>query len=342
MQKRFILVLTLLLALSGIPAAAKEKPTLGMLIGVAGLGDQSFNDMIYAGMIKAKQELDLDLIIEDGEKSESGFMLSMQRLIDKRASIIVANGFHLKDLVQDYATRYPDRWFILHDAGLANLPNVASIIYSDHEGSFLAGALAGMMTKTGKVGFLGGVDIPIIHVFLEGYKQGVLYIDPTVLISEDFITQSPDLSGFRNPAAGYKHATAAFESGIDILYVAAGLTGNGALQAASDANTFAIGVDSDQDHLAPGHVLTSMMKRLDVTTYSEVKKIITGNFTPGIKIYGLKENGIGLSEMKFTRDLIPPKVLQRLDEIQAGIISGRIRVYNYLDSTAANQDKSGK
>ena len=329
------------MVLASIPTAANEKPTLGMLIGVAGLGDQSFNDMIYSGMIKAKQEFDLSLIIEDGEKSEPGFSRSMQRLLDKGASIIVVNGFHLKDLVHDYAKRYPDRYFILHDAGLPDLPNVVSIIYADHEGSFLAGALAGMMTKTGKVGFLGGVDIPIIHVFMAGYRQGALYSNPKIQIREEFVTQSPDLSGFRNPAAGYEHATKIFQSGVDILFVAAGLTGNGALQAASDANAFAIGVDSDQDHLAPGHVLTSMMKRLDVSTYREVSKIMTGKFIPGIQTYGLQENGVGLSTMKFTRNLIPPSVLQRLDEIQADIISGRITVHTTLDSAAATTDANG-
>lgn len=343
MHSSRLVTITLLfvMLLSGFPATAKEKPILGLLIGVSGLGDQSFNDMTYAGMIKVKQEFDLQLILEDSEKSDTGFRLSMQRLIDKGASIIVANGFYLKDLVQKYATRYPDRYFILQDAELPDLPNVASIIYSVQEGSFMVGALAGMMTQTGKVGFLGGVDIPIMHVFLEGYRQGVLYSNPKVEIREEFVTQAPDFSGFRQPSVGHERAMAAFGAGIDILYVAAGLTGNGALQAAEDSNRYAIGVDSDQDHLAPGHVLTSMMKRLDNATYSEVSKIITGKFTHGVKTYGLRENGVGMSEMKFTRSLIPPDVLQRLDEIQAGIIHGRIKVHNYLDSTVTLQDRDG-
>lgn len=329
------------MVLPGIFVSAQEKPTLGLLIGVSGLGDQSFNDMTYAGMIKAKQEFDLNLILEDSEKSDTGFELSMQRLIDKGAKIIVANGFYLKDLVKKYATRYPDRYFILQDAELPDLPNVASIIYSVHEGSFLVGALAGMMTKSGKVGFLGGVDIPIMHVFREGYRQGVMYINPKVDVREEFVTKAPDFSGFRQPSVGHERAMAAYGAGVDILYVAAGLTGNGALQAAEDSDRFAIGVDSDQDHLAKGHILTSMMKRLDIVTYSEVNKIVTGKFIPGVKTYGLKEHGIGLSDMKFTRNLIPPNVLRRLDEIKAEIIAGRIKVLNYLDSTVTTQNGTG-
>lgn len=337
----FTIILLLVMTLANIAVSAEEKPTLGLLIGISGLGDQSFNDMTYAGMIKAKQEFDLKLILEDSEKTDTGFERSMQRLVDKGARIIVANGFYMQDLVQKFASRYPDHYFILQDAKLPDLPNVVSIVYSVEEGSFLAGALAGLMTKTGKVGFLGGVDIPIMHLFGEGYRQGALYVNPKVEVSEAFVTKAPDFSGFRQPAAGHRLAMAAYGAGVDILYVAAGLTGNGALQAASDAGRFAIGVDSDQDHLAKGFVLTSMMKRLDIATYGEVAKIIGGTFTPGVKTYGFRQNGIGLSEMKFTRHLIPPAVLDRLEKIKTDIISGTIKVHIDLDSGKTTSTGAG-
>lgn len=341
---RFLLIaMAFLVIIAQSPRAGQTggQPVLGLLIGVSGLGDQSFNDMTYAGLFKIKQEHDLKLILEDSEKDEDGFRQSMQRLIDKGATIIVANGFYLKELVQQYALRYPDRYFILQDAELPEMSNVASILYSVEEGSFLVGALAGLMTASDHVGFIGGVDIPIMHVFREGFHQGVLHTNHKARIREEFITKAPDFSGFRQPALGYERATAAFSDGVDIIYVAAGLTGNGALQAAKDNNRFAIGVDSDQDHLAEGHVLTSMMKRLDIATYIEVKQIISGNFTPGVKIYGLREQGVDLSPMKFTRHLIPPRFLDRIDAIRQEIISGKIKVPNYLE-TAAQQSGANR
>ena len=332
------IILALLATMIQSPQASQldDRPVLGLLIGVSGLGDQSFNDMTYAGLFKIKQEHDLKLILEDNEKDEDGFRQSMQRLVDKGATIIVANGFYLKELVQQYALRYPDRYFILQDAELPEMNNVASILYSVEEGSFLVGALAGLMTASNHVGFIGGVDIPIMHVFREGFHQGVLYTNPTAAIREEFITKAPDFSGFRQPSLGYERATAAYRDGVDIIYVAAGLTGNGALQAAKDNDRFAIGVDSDQDHLAQGHVLTSMMKRLDIATYTEVKHIISGNFTPGVKIYGLREQGVDLSPMKFTRHLIPPRFLDRIEAIRREIIAGKIKVPKYQE-TAAQQ-----
>lgn len=309
----------------------KADMTLGFLVGISGLGDQSFNDAAYAGLFRVKQEHNLKLIIEDSEKSDMAFEDSMQRLIDKGSNIIVANGFYLKDLVEKYAKQYPGRFFILQDAPLGNLPNVVSILYSVHEGSFLAGALAGMMTTTGKVGFIGGVDIPIMHVFRLGFREGVLYTNPSADIWEEFVSEAPDYSGFKQPAKGYEMAMSAFEADVDIVFAAAGLTGNGIIQAARKAGRFAIGVDSDQDYLAKGSVLTSMLKRLDIATYSEVNKIVTNQFVPGIIHYGLRQNGVGLSQMKFTRHLVSKEKFDRLADIEAQIIDGSINVSNYLE-----------
>lgn len=290
-----------------------------------------------------KQEHSLQLLYEDSEKTESAFEGAMQRLLDGGATIIVANGFYFKELVEKHAKIHPDRYFILQDAELPDLPNVVSILYSVHEGSFLAGALAGMITSSGNVGFIGGVDIPIMHEFRIGFQEGVLFTNPDATMEEEFISKAPDFSGFRKPAVGFERAAAMYADDVDIIYVAAGLSGNGVLQAAKNSGKFAIGVDSDQDYLAAGFIFTSMMKRLDNATYMEVSKIIDGKFSPGIKKYGLKEDGVGLSEMKFTRHLIPRPVLHRLDQIRADIINGEIRIGSNLEgNNSQKQEKAGE
>ncbi len=319
-----------------------EEQVLGLLLGISGLGDQSFNDMTYAGAIRIKQEYNLKLVYDDSKDTEAEFEAAMVRLIEKGSQIIVANGFYLKNTVDKYARKYPGIYFILQDALIEDLPNVVCILYSVNEGSFLVGALAGMMTTTGTVGFIGGVDIPVMHVFRQGFEDGAKYTNPEVKIENRFLSKAPDYSGFRNPAAGFEIARGMYNSGVDIIYAAAGLTGNGVLQAAKDSQLYAIGVDSDQDHIAQGFVLTSMMKRLDNATYGEIKKILAGEFVPGVVKYGLKEHGVGLSEMKFTRHLIPVGVLERISAIQQDIISGKIEVSNYLDNRDNSIGEKGK
>lgn len=334
-----LLLLAIILSWSPLTLAAKDKTTVGLLVGISGLGDQSFNDATYAGLFKAKQEFNLRLIYEDSVKSDTAFEASMKRLIDNGAQIIIANGFYLKELVEQYAAKYPDHYFILHDAVVENKHNVVCVQYAVDEGSFLAGALAGMMTKTGHVGFIGGVDIPIMHTFRIGFTAGVRYVNPEAEIRAEFVTREPDLSGFSMPERGYEMARASYADGTDIIYAAAGLTGNGVVEAARKAGKFAIGVDSDQDHLAVGYVLSSMLKRLDIATYNEVREIIEGRFQPGSKLYGLKENGVGLSPMKYTRHLIPAEYLTRLQNIQQGIIDGVIEIPGWPEPGSSAEGK---
>lgn len=307
-------------------ADAQDKITVGFLVGISGLGDQSFNDMAYAGLFKIKKEFGTHLVFEDSEKSDAAFGASMQRLIEKGSDIIVANGFYMQELVEKYARQHPEVHFILQDAVVEGLDNVVCILYSVNEGSFLAGAFAALMSNSRQVGFIGGVDIPIMHSFRKGFKQGVQHISPKVSVEERFISIAPDFSGFKNPSKAHDIAVEFYESGIDIIFSAAGLSGNGVIQAAKETGKFAIGVDSDQDYMAQGNVITSMMKRLDVATYTEVKKVIEGNSRSGPVTYGLAEEGVGLSPMKFTRHLIPFSVTSEIEEIKRDIISGKITV----------------
>lgn len=324
-------VLVWLLSTPLVHAQEDDKFTVGFLVGVSGLGDQSFNDMAYAGLFKVKQEHNIRLIFEDSDKDDEAFEASMVRLLQKKSDIIVANGFYMKDLVVKYAKMHPEIYFVLQDAVTPKMQNVINILYLVNEGSFLAGSLAAMMTTTDQIGFIGGVDIPIMHVFRLGFREGAEYINPAITLREQFLSKAPDFSGFKNPTAGHEMATEYYRNNVDIIFSAAGLSGNGIIQAAKKTGKYAIGVDSDQDHMAKGHVLTSMMKRLDIATYTEVKKIILGKFKPGIVTYGLKQQGVGLSPMKFTKQAIPESVLLRLAEIKKKIINREIIVSHYLD-----------
>ena len=306
--------------------AAAQDFSVGLLVGVQGLGDQSYNDMTYAGLVRARQTHGMTLLLEHTGLEKGAIEAAMQRLLDGGVDIIVANGFYFSSAVNAFARRFPDRHFIIQDAVIDDLPNVASVTYAVEEGSFLVGALAALMTRTGQCAFIGGVDVPIMQPFRRGYEQGVHHIDPRMSVWADFISRGTDFSGFNKPAEAFDLAMKLFDSGVDIIYAAAGVSGNGVMRAARKSGRYAIGVDSDQDHLAEGQVLTSMMKRLDVTTFTEVDKIVRGAFKAGVKRYGLKAGGIGLTEMKYTRHLISDEIHARLETIKTKIIAGKILI----------------
>ncbi|VFQ43749.1 BMP family lipoprotein [Desulfoluna butyratoxydans] len=323
-MKSLILFLAALL-IGAVPASGSSL-TVGFLVGYSGIGDQSFNDMTYAGLIKAKQDLGIGVVVEDMEKSQAAAEKAMQRLLQRPVQVIVANGFEFKELVTTYARRHPEVYFIMHDVPIKGLPNVVSTVFAVEEGSFLAGLLAASMPGAQKVGYIGAVDIPVLTPFLTGFRAGVRYASPGIPLEVAFISEAPDYSGFNDPARGHAVATEMYERGATTIFSVAGLTGNGVIQAARAADRFVIGVDSDQDHLAVGHVLTSMMKRLDIATYKEVAKIAMGRFHPGIRHYGLLEEGVGLSPMTYTRTRIPEALLDRLEEVRLKIIAGEIRL----------------
>jgi basic membrane protein A len=328
MWRRLILGAALLGLFWTAPRLAATEPIVraGLLVGVQGLGDQSYNDMTYAGLVRARQTHGIRILLEHTGMEAGAIEAAIQRLIDHQVDIIVANGFYYRSAVNSYARRFPKRYFIIQDAVIRDLPNVASVTYAVEEGSFLVGALAALMTRTGKCAFIGGVDLPIMHVFRRGYEQGARHIDPDLSVSAEFISKGPDYSGFDNPAAAFELATRLYGGGVDIIYAAAGVSGNGVMRAARKQGRYAIGVDSDQDYMAKGRVLTSMMKRLDVTTFEEIDKIVRGVFQAGVKNYGLKAGGIGLTEMKYTRHLIPDAVHARIQSLKDAIIAGNIVV----------------
>jgi len=229
--------------------------------------------------------------------------------------------------MEKVAREFPAVKFAIVDA-VVDLPNVQSIVFKEHEGSFLVGMAAAMASKTGKIGFIGGMDIPLIRKFALGYEEGARYVNPKIEVFQNMTGTTP--AAWNDPTRGGELARSQFDRGADVVYAAAGATGLGVLQAAKDKGRLAIGVDSNQDHIHPGTVLTSMVKRVDLAVYDAFKTAKDGTWKPGLKNLGVAEGGVGYSVDQYNKSLITPEMERRLQQARADIIAGKIRVTDYM------------
>ncbi len=330
-RQRFRIVLSVLLASVLLVSlvtvsSAREIQVVGLLVGSGGLGDQSFNDMTLAGLGRAQKKYTFKLVVQETEGKPESNENSLIALIKQGADIIVVNGSQFAQLIQEYSSKYPEKYFFVNDYPIENLPNVASTVFAQEEGAYLVGLLAAHITNTGHIGFIGGVDLPVIQSFRDGYIQGAKSVSSDVKVSVVTVSPDGDYSGFNSPTLGFELAVAMYERGVDIIFSVAGLTGNGIIQAALQQRKLVIGVDADQDHMAKGFVLTSMMKRLDLSAFTEISKIFEGRFEAGIIHYSLENGGVGLTEMRYTRHLVDDSVMQQLQQATQDIIDGRIKI----------------
>ena len=245
----------------------------------------------------------------------------MRRMAERGANPIVATGFSQGAVVDKVAKEFPKINFTVIDTEVKR-PNVQSVMFKEQEGSFLVGMIAALTSKTGKVGFIGGMDIPLIRKFQCGYDQGVRYANPKAEVFVNMVGTTA--TAWNDPARGGELARAQFAKQADVIFAAAGATGMGIYQAAKDAGKFAIGVDSNQNHLQPGTMLTSMVKRVDVAVYEAAK-----NHKPGLMTLGLKEDGVDYALDRFNEKLISAEVKKKVDQAKADIIAGRIKVVDY-------------
>lgn len=323
---------------------------IAVVFSTGGLGDKSFNDAANLGLQNAITKY--NLTNDQYATTEPTDVAEINTAIETYAAdgsydLIIAIGFSSAGGVNESALAHTDQKFMIVDS-VVDLPNVASVTFKEHEGSFLAGAMAAMVSQTGTLGFLGGLDIPLINKFLAGYQQGAKYINPDIVVNYAY---APDPSNPWNDVAGGKSVAEQFLSdGADIIYSAAGATGEGVFDAVKDARdnnktVYAIGVDSNQDYLLPGGILTSMIKRVDVAVETQIDSIIDGSWAAGLTQLGLKENGVGITDMQYTQDeanAIYEGNLTRLDkiaEIKADIIDGTI-VVSELPSTDVTASES--
>lgn len=299
---------------------------VGFVTGAGGLGDMSFNDNAYGGLRTAQQELGFSLKVLEADETGTAKQELVKNLITQ-CDILVLLGAQHASHAREYAPQYPDKKFIFYEEKVSGIPNLASIMFRQHEGSFLAGALAGGVSKTRRVAFLGGTYIPPVAAFAQGFIEGVARVAPDVTVDVHYVTSPGDYSGFNDPQKGLAMAETMFKDGVDIIFAVAGLTGNGVIEAARRTdNRYVIGVDSDQDDMAKGKVLTSLIKRLDIATYLQVSQAVKGEFKPGVNDYGLESNGVSLTDMRHTKDIITQPVIDEIEKLRTQIISGKIMV----------------
>jgi basic membrane protein A len=319
-MKNLAFAATIAAALSAGTAQAQNAPAVTFDVG--GKFDRSFNQAAYDGAERFKKETGVqyaEFEVRNAAEREQ----SIRNLARRGASVVVAVGFNNRSAVETVAKEFPNVKFTLIDS-VVDLPNVQSIVFREHEGSFLVGMAAALASKTGKVGFVGGMDIPLIRKFYKGYEEGAKYAKASTEVFMNMTGTTP--AAFNDPTRGAELARGQFDRGADVVYAAAGATGLGVYQAAKDARRLAIGVDSNQNHLHPGTMLTSMIKRVDVAVYNSMIQARQGTWKAGVSVLGLKEQGVGWSVDEHNRALVSPDMEKRINEAREAIIAGRIQV----------------
>jgi basic membrane protein A len=298
-----------------------KKLQVGIVLSIGGLGDKSFNDSAYRGLEMAQKDLGIEFkAVEPASTSEDEE--NLRKFAEKGFDLVIGTGFLMKDALEKVAKDYPDVKFALIDE-TSTLPNVSSLVFSEDEGSFLVGALAAMMSKTGSVGFVGGMESPLIRKFQTGYKNGAKYVNKDIKVG---VLYTSGNNPFNDPVRGKENALSLIKQGADVVYHAAGGTGIGVIEAAKEAKVYAIGVDGNQDGLAQGTVLTSMLKNVDTAVYQTIKDVQAGTFKGGEHRFGLVDNGVGITDLQYTKDVIGAEKIAKLEEIKKGIVEGKISV----------------
>jgi basic membrane protein A len=309
----------LTIALAAAAPLALADPAV--IFDMGGKFDKSFNEAAYNGAEAWKKETKkpyLEFEISNPTQREQ----AMRRMAERNADPIVGVGFSMGSPIEKVAKEFPKLHFTIIDF-VVDLPNVESVVFREHEGSFLVGMMAAMASKSGKVGFVGGMDVPLIRKFQCGYEQGAKYANPNVEVLSNMTGTTP--AAWNDPARGGELAKAQFGKGVDVVFAAAGGTGVGVYQAAKDASKLAIGVDSNQNHLHPGTMLTSMVKRVDVAVSASFKQ-----HKPGVTSLGLKEGGVDYALDKDNEKLVSAAMKTKVDAAKADIIGGKIKVIDYM------------
>jgi len=318
-------ILALSLAVSTAATALAKDFLPAVVYDFGGKFDRSFNQSASEGAERFKKDTGIafrEFEISNATQREQ----VMAQLAKRGATIIVAVGFTQASAVEKVAKQFPSVKFVIIDA-VVDLPNVQSINFREQESSFLCGMAAAMASKTGKIGFVGGMDIPLIRKFAVGYVEGARYVNPQIEVFQNMTGTTPAAWG--DPTKGAELAKSQFGRGADVVFHAAGATGLGVMQAAKDANRLSIGCDSNQDYLHPGSVLTSAVKRVDVAVYKAFVDAKAGKWKAGQLVLGLAEGGVDYSYDENNRAILTPEMKHRLDQAKAEIISGKLKVTEY-------------
>lgn len=308
-----------------VAAAMAQAQQPAVIFDMGGKFDKSFNQAGYQGAEQWKKETGKKYL-EFEISNDTQRVQAIRRMAERGASPIISIGFAQASALQQVAKDFPKTQFAIIDAKV-DLPNVQSLLFKEHEGSYVVGAMAALVSKTGKVGFVGGMDIPLIRKFQCGYEQGAKATNAKIEVFSNMTGTTS--SAWNDPTRGGELAKAQFAKGSDIVFGAAGGTGVGVYQAAKDAGKLAIGVDSNQNHLQPGTMLTSMVKRVDVAVYNVLK-----GWKPGVSVLGLKEGGVDYAVDEHNAKLLTPALKAKVDAVKADIISGKIKVADFMADNA--------
>ncbi len=313
------------------------KIKVGIVFDIGGKNDRSFNAAAWEGVKRAQNDLDICLYdVEPG--NPTSIEPAMRAFAEKNFDLIFGVGFAQGPIMQKVATDYPHIKFaiidgvIFEDDGKTPKKNVASLVFREHEGSYLVGIIAASKSKTGVLGFLGGMDIPLIHKFETGYAEGARSVNPNIKIIDNYVGVTD--GAWNNPGKGKEISLAQIDKGVDVIFTAAGNSGLGAFDAVEqygknaqgEANKFVIGVDSNQNGVKPGFVLTSMVKRVDNAVYNVVEEVLSGKFEGGFHVFGLDKDGVAYAMDDNNRSLIPADVIAKAEEAKKKIIAGEIKV----------------
>ena len=311
---------------TGAGAQTAIKPAV--IYSTGGKFDKSFNEGVSTGVEKFKKETS-SAVAEFEPANETQFEQAQRRFAQRGQDPIIAVGFSQATALTKVAKEFPNVHFTIIDS-VVDLPNVQSIVFKEQEGSFLVGMLAAMASQSGKIGFVGGMDIPLVRRFQCGFEQGIKYANPKAELISNMTGTTP--AAWNDPGRGAELAKGQFDRGVDVVYAAAGSTGIGILQAAKDRGKLGIGVDSNQDYLHPGTMLTSMLKRVDLATYRSFKAADDGSWKGGTQVLGLKEGGVDWALDQYNEKLITADMKAKVEAAKADIIAGTINVHDYMSN----------
>ena len=326
-MKRQLLMLTAAVAFAHSAMAADLKPAV--VFDMGGKFDKSFNQSVYQGVETFKAETGIkyrEFEVTNPSQREQ----ALRKMAQRDANPVLAIGFAQATALEKVAKDFPETKFSIIDA-VVDLPNVQSIVFKEQEGSFLVGLLAAMKSQTKAVSFVGGMDIPLIRRFNCGFAQGAKYAVKDITVISNMTGSTP--SAWTDPVKGGELARSQFDRGSDVVFAAAGGTGVGVYQAAKDAGKFAIGVDSNQNHIHPGTMLTSMIKAVDVAAYNTFKGVQDGSWKAGFNVLGLAEGGVDWAYDDNNKSLITPDMKAAVDQAKADIIAGKIVVHDYMSDS---------
>lgn len=323
--------LPVMAALPVLALAEEIKPAI--VFDMGGKFDKSFNESVHNGAQAFTKETGIE-VREFEPQNDTQREQALRNLARRGQTPIVAVGFNQASALKTVSAEFPKLHFVILDT-VVEAPNVQSIVFREEQGSYLAGMLAALRSGTGKVGFVGGMDVPLIRKFACGYGQGARAANPKAEVFQNMTGSTP--TAWNDPVRGAELTRSQIERGADVIFQAAGATGLGVLQAAADAGKYGIGVDSNQNHLHPGHVLTSMVKRLDVAVQKAFQEAREGRFTPGTRVLRLEDDGISLAFDDNNAKIVTAEMRAKVDQARQDIVAGKIKVHDYMtDNSCPN------